>query len=600
MSLTSSAMRRVVAVTVSLTFFLCKDVDAAYATRYWDCCKAHCSWAGNVFGEVQPLGTCNKDDVKQNDPSITSACASPSYGAAFTCHDNIPWSVNSTHAYGFAAVPATGDVCGNCFELTFTGEGRYDTNAGATALGGKVMTVQATNIGYDVNNEQFDIMIPGGGVGAFDACTYQWGVSTDQLGAQYGGFLTSCQRQHGWNADHATYKSCVRAKCSEVFGGPNSQLSELYAGCIFFVDWFEVADNPSLTYRQVTCPSDLVAVSGMSRTPIIPTMITTILSTTTPSQAPSTTTLPQTTTSTPSVTPSSTTSSSSFLQPRTTTSTATATATTLAHNGGTCSNKGENCLSTQCCNDPSLTCYEKNQWWASCKPLCTPGSIDPTDQPQWQTPWTCTPLSGCSSSSQNCHGTQCCSDSSQTCYEKDQWWAQCKASCIPGIDPTEDPQWQTPWSCSVLSSIGSTTSTAAQPATTTLPAICTGVGADRWGSNLGSCCSGLVECQEPRPQSDPYYCAATDSRHGSSCWSSVTICRSECSAVQEPEPEPEPTCSATNENCLDTQCCSDSSLTCYEKNQWWAQCKASCTPGIHQNEAPQWQTPWSCMALGNR
>jgi len=61
---------------------------------------------------------------------------------------------------------------------------------------------------------------------------------------------------------------------------------------------------------------------------------------------------------------------------------------------GICSNTGENCQSTKCCNDPSLTCHEKNQWWASCKSACTPGSIDPTDPPQFQTPWSCSVLSG--------------------------------------------------------------------------------------------------------------------------------------------------------------------------------------------------------------
>merc|ERR1711904_350435 len=106
--------------------------------------------------------------------------------------------------------------------------------------------------------------------------------------------------------------------------------------------------------------------------------------------------------------------------------------------------------------------------------------------------------------------------------------------------------------------------------------------------NLGGCCSELVECQEPRPQSDSYYCSVTHPGHGSSCWSTVQVCKSQCSA----------SCSATNENCQGTQCCSDSTLTCYEKNQWWAQCKASCSPGIDRTEAPQWQTPWNCLALG--
>lgn len=237
--------------------------EAAYATRYWDCCKAHCSWTGNLFSQSLPLGTCSKEDVHQQNPNIVSACVSATTSAAFTCHDNIPWAVNNTHAYGFAAVPATGDVCGSCFELKFTGNGQYGQNLGAAALKEKVMVVQATNIGYDVSHEQFDVMIPGGGVGAFDACSFQWGVSKDKLGVQYGGFLSACQQLHGHSAAHEVYKRCVIQKCDDLFG--DSKFPLLHSGCKFFVDWYEVADNPVLTHRPVACPSELVRISGMQR-----------------------------------------------------------------------------------------------------------------------------------------------------------------------------------------------------------------------------------------------------------------------------------------------------------------------------------------------
>jgi hypothetical protein len=68
-----------------------------------------------------------------------------------------------------------------------------------------------------------------------------------------------------------------------------------------------------------------------------------------------------------------------------TTTTYTGTTTTLAR---TCSEQSFDCTSTQCCSDPSLRCYEKNQWFATCRSSCTPG-VDPNDPPQWQTPWTC-------------------------------------------------------------------------------------------------------------------------------------------------------------------------------------------------------------------
>jgi len=40
------------------------------------------------------------------------------------------------------------------------------------------------------------------------------------------------------------------------------------------------------------------------------------------------------------------------------------------------------------------TCYEKNDYWASCRQSCEPGAIDPNDAPEYQTPWTCTVIGG--------------------------------------------------------------------------------------------------------------------------------------------------------------------------------------------------------------
>merc|ERR1712224_592374 len=118
----------------------------------------------------------------------------------------------------------------------------------------------------------------------------------------------------------------------------------------------------------------------------------------------------------------------------------------------------------------------------------------------------------CSSTWEDCRSSKCCSDAALTCFEKDQWWAECKASCIPGIHDDDAPQWRTPWSCIPLED-GQTT-------TTTTRSVCAGV----------------------------------------------------------------------DESCETSMCCSDSALTCFEKDQWWAECKATCEPGIHMDDAPQWRT----------
>jgi hypothetical protein len=100
-----------------------------------------------------------------SDFTTVSACESD--GRAYMCANQSPWAVDDTTAYGFAAVKLSGktesDWCCACYELTFT----------SGPVLGKKMIVQATNTGGDLGNNHFDIAIPGGGVGIFNACTSQ-------------------------------------------------------------------------------------------------------------------------------------------------------------------------------------------------------------------------------------------------------------------------------------------------------------------------------------------------------------------------------------------------------------------------------------------
>lgn len=231
-----------------------------YATRYWDCCKPHCGWTANVPTGVNPVGTCNFNNQSNGDDYMMSSSCDG--GDGYTCYNMAPYAVSDTLAYGYAAVSAAGDICGKCYQLEFTGTSYNAGNdPGSKALAGKTMIVQATNIGYDVGNGQIDLLVPGGGVGAFDACTNQWGASADQMGERYGGFLRSCKNELGWNASHEAYKSCVMQRCENLFS--RFGFEDLLNGCRWFVDWFEVADNPALVFTEVACPDALNDISGM-------------------------------------------------------------------------------------------------------------------------------------------------------------------------------------------------------------------------------------------------------------------------------------------------------------------------------------------------
>ncbi|HSC66496.1 MAG TPA: cellulose binding domain-containing protein [Cellvibrio sp.] len=231
-----------------------------YATRYWDCCKPHCGWSGNVPSLVAPLQSCAANNTRLGDLTLPSSCDG---GNAHMCWGMAPFAVSDTLAYGFAAT-SSGDVCGRCYQLQFTGASHNSPgDPGSAALLGKTMIVQATNIGYDVGGGQFDILVPGGGVGAFNACSAQWGVSNSELGAQYGGLLAACKQELGYNASLAQYKSCLINRCNSVFGSRG--LTELQRACTWYADWFQAADNPALKYKEVACPAELTSRSGMNR-----------------------------------------------------------------------------------------------------------------------------------------------------------------------------------------------------------------------------------------------------------------------------------------------------------------------------------------------
>lgn len=116
-----------------------------------------------------------------------------------------------------------------------------------------------------------------------------------------------------------------------------------------------------------------------------------------------------------------------------------------------CSTSKENCNVTKCCVDPDLTCYEKNAEYAVCTTSCKKG-VHASDVGKWKTPWSCKPLNtdDCSTAKQNCNVTKCCQDDSLTCFEKNAEYAVCTSSCKKGIHASDVGKWKTPWSCNVL------------------------------------------------------------------------------------------------------------------------------------------------------
>ena len=204
-----------------------------WASRYWDCCKPHCSTNGNIK-------SCGADGVSQNGGG--SACSG---GSAYACYSQAPRYIGDNVSYGYIAVP--NPSCGQCYHLQFAGTGQHNANdPGSKAIAGKHMIVKITNTGGDVAGNQFDLMIPGGGVGQNpNTCPNQWKMSASDMGPMYGGFLSAC------TGTFQAKKDCVREKCMKLPDG------DLRKGCLWFVDWYQIADNPQFRYEQINCPSDM-------------------------------------------------------------------------------------------------------------------------------------------------------------------------------------------------------------------------------------------------------------------------------------------------------------------------------------------------------
>ena len=262
--------------------------NKGWNSRYWDACKPHCSWISDgqegktdtttQESYVKGMTTarnCNIHDVEV--PTFTlghavqqywygfegtnNACGNAKEKGVFTCTDMAPIAVNDSLSYAYVAGPGSQTTCGKCFHLQYDGSFKDASGNNAPkethkALKGKHIIVMTSNIGHDVEVGQFDLMVPGGGVGAFDALSTQVNGANITWGAGFGGFLTECQSKHGYDNKLEVYQECVRDMCDAAFG--NAGFPNLLRGCHWFADWYMAADNPTYHWEEVECPQYLL------------------------------------------------------------------------------------------------------------------------------------------------------------------------------------------------------------------------------------------------------------------------------------------------------------------------------------------------------
>lgn len=88
-------------------------------------------------------------------------------------------------------------------------------------------------------------------------------------------------------------------------------------------------------------------------------------------------------------------------------------------------------------------CKETVEVFASCIDVNIVGGGSPVPAPAPGT-------GSCAADGDDCSTSKCCADASKTCYVKDEHWATCRSECTPGIWAQDPPEYQTSWSCDVL------------------------------------------------------------------------------------------------------------------------------------------------------
>jgi len=121
----------------------------------------------------------------------------------------------------------------------------------------------------------------------------------------------------------------------------------------------------------------------------------------------------------------------------------------------TCGGDYQACGAWQCCATAGFKCYTKHAWYAQCRPGCAPDKVEPgvatwdCDILPASGEGAAEPLQ-CAAEGENCRESRCCQNQDMSCYEKNQWWSSCrlKETCIAGPWEAEEGQpWAADWSC---------------------------------------------------------------------------------------------------------------------------------------------------------
>ncbi|CAD6937907.1 unnamed protein product [Tilletia laevis] len=199
-------------------------------TMYWDCCKPSAAWP-NAAPVSAPAHSCARDGLTRlSDHNAQSICGG---GPAYTCTNYQPFSIGNV-GYVFSARANNGNMnppdylCG-CYRLT------------THQQPGLVLITQVLNEGGSLSDGQFDLQVPGGGVGDFNGCVSEYNSPPDGWGQRNGGIKAA-------------------SECTQL---PAS----LHPGCLWRFRTFDSRKGLQTTQsaERVKCPAALTKISGCVR-----------------------------------------------------------------------------------------------------------------------------------------------------------------------------------------------------------------------------------------------------------------------------------------------------------------------------------------------
>merc|ERR1712187_1031996 len=128
-----------------------------------------------------------------------------------------------------------------------------------------------------------------------------------------------------------------------------------------------------------------------------------------------------------------------------------------------CTANGENCMASKCCSEPGMTCFKKNDHWASCNETCNEKMKWSNEKQQFEEQaekvWDCDVVSAeptCTKNGANCMDTKCCTTPGNFCFKKNEHWASCNETCNEKMKWNNDKQIfeeqaEKVWDCHKLS-----------------------------------------------------------------------------------------------------------------------------------------------------